>query len=121
MKLNNEIKNKFKLSWCLDCQLLKLFTELYLIIISPASFNDRVTDLQRLQKIKPISKRDRSFSRVSIATLREHRFSRSTLFKPMPPVNHTGTASGNNLNTLVVCSLSTLDDSVSPLLSRAID
>lgn len=65
------------------------------------SFNDRVTDLQRLQKIKPTSKRDRSFSRVSIATLREHRFSRSTLFKPMPPVNHTGTASGNNLNTLV--------------------
>lgn len=69
--------------------------------VSQASFNDRVTDLQRLQKIKPISKRDRSFSRVSIATLREHRFSRSTLFKPMPPVNHTGTASGNNLNTLV--------------------
>jgi K+-dependent Na+/Ca+ exchanger-like protein len=69
--------------------------------VSQASFNDRVTDLQRLQKIKPTSKRDRSFSRVSIATLREHRFSRSTLFKPMPPVNHTGTASGNNLNTLV--------------------
>ncbi|XP_063679670.1 sodium/potassium/calcium exchanger 1-like isoform X8 [Bolinopsis microptera] len=67
-----------------------------------ATFNDRVGELQRLQKIKPTPRSNRSFSRASLATLREHRFSRSALFINLPPVNHTSSGlSGNNLNTLV--------------------
>lgn len=67
-----------------------------------ASFNDRVGELQRLQKIKPSARSNRSFSKASLATLREHRFSRSALFINLPPVNQTGGAGGNNnLNTLV--------------------
>lgn len=69
--------------------------------VGNASFNDRVGELQRLQKIKPKARSDRSFSRASLATLREHRFSRSALFINLPPVNHTSSMSGNNLNTLV--------------------
>ncbi|XP_063679663.1 uncharacterized protein LOC134815116 isoform X1 [Bolinopsis microptera] len=68
-----------------------------------ATFNDRVGELQRLQKIKPTPRSNRSFSRASLATLREHRFSRSALFINLPPVNHTSSGlSGNNLNTLVL-------------------
>ncbi|KAL5260675.1 hypothetical protein ACHWQZ_G010734 [Mnemiopsis leidyi] len=66
-----------------------------------ATFNDRVGELQRLQKIKPTPRSNRSFSRASLATLREHRFSRSALFINLPPVNHTSGMGGNNLNTLV--------------------
>lgn len=69
-----------------------------------ATFNDRVGELQRLQKIKPTPRSNRSFSRASLATLREHRFSRSALFINLPPVNHTSGMGGNNLNTLVVSS-----------------
>jgi len=70
--------------------------------VGNATFNDRVGELQRLQKIKPTPRSNRSFSRASLATLREHRFSRSALFINLPPVNHTsGGLSGNNLNTLV--------------------
>jgi len=69
--------------------------------VGNASFNDRVGELQRLQKIKPQARSNRSFSRASLATLREHRFSRSALFINLPPVNHTSSMSGNNLNTLV--------------------
>lgn len=67
--------------------------------VGKATFNDRVGELQRLQKIKPQPRTNRSFSRASLATLREHRFSRSALMINLPPVNHT--TSGNNLNTLV--------------------
>ncbi|XP_063679671.1 sodium/potassium/calcium exchanger 1-like isoform X9 [Bolinopsis microptera] len=70
--------------------------------VGNATFNDRVGELQRLQKIKPTPRSNRSFSRASLATLREHRFSRSALFINLPPVNHTSSGlSGNNLNTLV--------------------
>jgi len=69
--------------------------------VGNATFNDRVGELQRLQKIKPSARSNRSFSRASLATLREHRFSRSALFINLPPVNHTSGTSGNNLNTLV--------------------
>ncbi|KAL5260682.1 hypothetical protein ACHWQZ_G010734 [Mnemiopsis leidyi] len=69
--------------------------------VGNATFNDRVGELQRLQKIKPTPRSNRSFSRASLATLREHRFSRSALFINLPPVNHTSGMGGNNLNTLV--------------------
>lgn len=69
--------------------------------VGSATFNDRVGELQRLQKIKPSARSNRSFSRASLATLREHRFSRSALHINLPPVNHTTSMSGNNLNTLV--------------------
>ena len=71
-----------------------------------ATFNDRVGELQRLQKIKPSARSNRSFSRASLATLREHRFSRSALFINLPPVNNTAGMGVNNLNTLVVSSTS---------------
>jgi len=70
--------------------------------VGNATFNDRVGELQRLQKIKPSARSNRSFSRASLATLREHRFSRSALFINLPPVNHTSGMGGNNLNTLVL-------------------
>ena len=67
-----------------------------------ATFNDRVKELQRLQKVRPTPRTNRSFSRASLATLREHRFSRSALFINIPTQGHAGGMSGNNLNTLVV-------------------
>eukprot|EP00116_Pleurobrachia_bachei_P002338 sb/3462600/ len=66
-----------------------------------ATFSDRMKEIGRLQTIKPNARNSRSFSKASIATLREHRFSRSALHINLPPVNNTGSASGNNLNTLV--------------------
>jgi len=66
-----------------------------------ATFSDRIKEIGRLQTIKPNARNSRSFSKASIATLREHRFSRSALHINLPPVNNTGSASGNNLNTLV--------------------
>ena len=86
------IKIHIFLQWHYDCNF-------------SATFSDRMKEIGRLQTIKPNARNSRSFSKASIATLREHRFSRSALHINLPPVNNTGSASGNNLNTLVVRTL----------------